>query len=251
MTDLHRAGLAGLFMTLKAFDNKNVKISGLEWELTSTTVKLIFKDDNLVNAFNDLVKYSFQIDDDGFFLLPGTELYKPFNQGKRYQLYEALRGTFLQFGPHCKTEQKRALLYELDGKQHFIREFAPLKWYKHQDAAKDFLNSKGTFKKFITVKGWLFPGGVERHSALANTYLSEPPELALCLLYAPIGVVYYRLNSVIKGRKARVAMVIPTIKNLEEYYLTRFAIATGGSEGNVFSWFASGPIDLLKVYVEI
>jgi CRISPR-associated protein Cas8a1/Csx13 len=48
------------------------------------------------------------------------------------------------------------------------------------------------------------------------------------LLYAPVGVIYYTIRSRAKGRKARLAMLIPEIHDLELYAEVRQVIAAQG-----------------------
>jgi len=43
MTSLHKAGLAGLFMTLRSFEERNRKIDGLSWELLPDKVRLCWQ----------------------------------------------------------------------------------------------------------------------------------------------------------------------------------------------------------------
>jgi CRISPR-associated protein Cas8a1/Csx13 len=61
-----------------------------------------------------------------------------------------------------------------------------------------------------------------------NTKLNESPETALLLLFAPVGVVYYMIRSRAKGRKARLALLIPEIQDLELYAEVRRVIAAQG-----------------------
>jgi len=46
MTSLHKAGLAGLFMTLRSFEERNRKIDGLSWELLPDKVRLCWQKEN-------------------------------------------------------------------------------------------------------------------------------------------------------------------------------------------------------------
>ena len=80
----------------------------------------------------------------------------------------------------------------------------------------------------IEAAGWLYPGGGQRHVAHAATKLNEPTELALALLFAPVGVIYYTIKSRTRGRKARMAMLIPEIRDLEIYAQVRQAFAAQG-----------------------
>src|ERR1041384_5508197 len=99
MTSLHKAGLAGLYMTLRAFDETNEQIKGLSWELDRTAVTLDWQEEKPKAAFDELIKRSFRIDG-AFARLKGLEISQPPNLDKKYQLYTALLNSFLQFGPH-------------------------------------------------------------------------------------------------------------------------------------------------------
>lgn len=223
MTSLHKAGLAGLYMTLQAFDEAGTKIRGLDWQLEPTEVTLHWQGELLKAAFETLIAKSFLLDSDGFIRLSGLESDNAPTIDKKYQLYEALLNSFLQFGPHRSKDSKRPLIYELNDLRFWIKDFEPITWFVHQDAPDKFLDKKNSFRSSVEVLGWLYPGGVQRH---AGVTLREPPDLALVLLYAPVGVIYYALKSRTKGRKARLAMVIPEVSDLEIYAEIRQAIAT-------------------------
>ena len=74
MTSLHKAGLAGLFMTLRSFEESNRKIDGLSWELLPDKVRLCWQKEKPHEAFNELVQESFKSDKDGFCHFPGLEI---------------------------------------------------------------------------------------------------------------------------------------------------------------------------------
>lgn len=228
MTSLHKAGLAGLYMTLQAFDGAGVKIKGLDWQLEPTSVVLSWQDEVMTDAFSALINKSFWRDDEGFVRLAGLESQKPPTTEQKYYLYTALLNSFLQFGPHRPTGTKRNLSYEVDNRLFWIKEFAPITKFRHQEAVKDFIDTKGHFKKSVEAGGWLYPGGGQRHVAHNETKLSEPIETALALMFAPIGVIYYMLRSHAKGRKARLAMLVPEIQDLESYAEIREAFAAQG-----------------------
>jgi CRISPR-associated protein Cas8a1/Csx13 len=223
MTSLHKAGLAGLYMTLRTFDETGVKIKGLEWQLEPAQITLHWQDNLLKVAFESLIAKSFWLDDEGFIRLTGLEPAKAPTKDKKHQLYEVLLNSFLQFGPHRSKGSKRTLIYEVNDLRCWIKDFEPITWFVHQDAPDKFIDNKNAFRQSVEVLGWLYPGGVQRH---AGVTLSEPAELALALLYAPVSVIYYALRSRAKGRKARLAMVIPEIKDLEVYAEIRQAVAT-------------------------
>jgi CRISPR-associated protein Cas8a1/Csx13 len=223
MTSLHKAGLAGLYMTLQAFDETGVKIEGLDWQLESTQVTMNWEDARLRVAFETLIAKSFWLDGEGFIRLSGLESAHTPSIDKRHQLYEALLNSFLQFGPHRSKDGKRHLIYEINDLRCWIENFEPITWFVHQDAPDKFIDKRDSFRPSVEVLGWLYPGGVQRH---AGVTLSEPPEPALALLYAPVSIIYYAVRSRSKGRKARLAMIIPEVPDLETYAVIRNAIAT-------------------------
>lgn len=227
MTSLHKAGLAGLYMTLRAFDETNVKIKGLDWQLEATGVVLSWQDEALETAFQDLIEKSFWLDG-GFIRLTGLEAQKPPTTEQKYHLYIALLNSFLQFGPHRPTGNKRPLSYEVDNRLYWIKEFAPITKFRHREAVKDFIDTKGRFKESVEAAGWLYPGGGQRHVAHGDTKLNESTEAALALMFAPVGVIYYLLKSRAKGRKARLAVLVPEIQDLELYADIREAFAARG-----------------------
>jgi CRISPR-associated protein Cas8a1/Csx13 len=227
MTSLHKAGLAGLYITLRTFDETSVKIKGLDWQLGATSVVLSWQDETSQAAFESLIEKSFWLDE-GFIRLTGLEAQKPPTTEQKYHLYTALLNSFLQFGPHRPTGNKRTLSYEVDNRPFWIKEFAPITKFRHRETVKDFIDNKGQFKKSVEAGGWLYPGGGQRHVAHNETKLSEPIETALALLFAPVGVIYYMLRSHAKGRKARLAMLVPEIQDLKLYAEIRQAFAAQG-----------------------
>lgn len=226
MTSLHKAGLAGLYMTLQAFEGKKETINGLKWELAPTQVKMVWLEEKPKAAFEELIAKSFWLEN-GFIRLTGLESGKP-TIAQSYHLYTALLNSFLQFGPHRQTGNKQNLSYEVDDKICWVKDFAPIENFRHQLASDDFIDKDGDLKESIEATGWLFPGGGQRHGVHNNTKLNEPIQLALPLLFAPIGVIYYTIRSMAKGRKTRLALVVPEVKDLETYVAIKRALATQG-----------------------
>jgi CRISPR-associated protein Cas8a1/Csx13 len=228
MTSLHKAGLAGLYMTLQAFEETNEHIEGLSWSLENKNVLLEWDDDRLKSTFEKFIDRSFWIDEEGFIRLKGLEINGFPKPDKKYQLYNALLNSFLQFGPHRPTDTKRDLFYDIGDHPFWIRDFAPIKTFRHRQAMSDFIDENGRFRESVDATGWLYPGGGQRHVVYKDTKLNESPELALALLFAPVGVVYYSIKSYAKGRKARLAMVVPHIEDLQAYSDTRQIFADFG-----------------------
>lgn len=239
MTSLHKAGLAGLYMTLSAFDERKERVEGLTWALEPKQVTLEWDDGRIKPAFEQLVQRSFRVDKEGFIRLTGLEAGREPTPDQKHHLYTALLNSFLQFGPHRPTGSKRTLSYEVDDRVHWIKEFAPIKEFRHQDVAKDFLDGQGQFRPTVEAAGWLYPGGGQRHVAHAETRLRETTESALALMFASVGVIYYTIRSRARGRKARLAMLIPEVQDLELYAEIRRTFAAQG----VLDLTASGASD--------
>lgn len=237
MTSLHKVGLAGLYMTLSAFDEFETKIPGLEWELSPKAITLHWQDEKL--GFENLIKQSFQLDQNGFIRLPGLEVAGQPKPDQLHHLHTALLASFLQFGPHRSVASKKPLTYEIDSKLYWIKEFAPITKYQHQKAPEFFLDTKGKFITNIEIGGWLYPGGAQRHVQHSNTKLEEPMCQALALLFAPIGCIYFTIISAKKKKKARLALIIPEVKDLEAYSEMRQNLAALG----IFDLTASSATD--------
>ncbi len=244
MSPLHRAGLAGLYMTLDSFSKSGYEMPGLKWSLTPSGVTLEWLDEKPSSAFRDLVSKSFQIDDNGFFRFPGLETEGPLSIEHKHLLYDALKNTFLQFGPHRKTSAKKTLSYQINDQIILDEGFSPIVSYRHLDSAEMFLN-KDCFIDSVKLSGWLFPGGTVRHSGSGATDLEEPPDRALCLLFAPIGCFYFKIQSKTQGRKTRAALIVPIINDLEAYVETRRVMY--GQD--VSSFTASGVSDAALRYL--
>jgi len=228
MTSLHKAGLAGLYMTLKAFEKKQEEIEGLEWELKGKQITLFWTKKTPKKAFENLVEKSFWIDDEGFIRLEGIEPRTGMTPEQKHILYQALLNSFLQFGPHRPTGKKRNLSYGVDNKVIWLKEFAPIKKIKQHQATKDFIDKNGNFKTNLNIASWLYPGGSQRHVGYKKTILNESFDLAFTLFFAPVGVVYYLIRSKARGRKSRLALLIPEIKDLRAYAKVREIIAAQG-----------------------
>lgn len=229
MTALHQAGLAGLYMTLRVLTESKKNIVGLRWKLEPTRITLDWYDTDVDGAFKDLISKSFWLDSDGFVRLTGLESSRPPTPDQKYLLYQSLLNSFLQFGPHRPTGTRTTLSYEIDEKPMYIKDFAPIKEFRHQSAFSDFVDGSGGFRSSVDAAGWLYPGGGQRHVAYPDTKLNEPLKLAFALLFAPVGVIYYLVRSRTSGRKVRLAMLLPEVKDLEQYSEVRSAIASRSS----------------------
>jgi len=133
-------------------------------------------------------------------------------------------GSFLQHNKQNRIPKgtpSREVVLALGDRQVVVEYRALVKPYAHAEAAKSLENKRGGLERSITVKGWLYPGAAERHSNLTGTEMEEPPEKYICLVFAPVGALFYRLSHRgIDGqfdKRRGTAVCFPHIRDLEEY----------------------------------
>jgi CRISPR-associated protein Cas8a1/Csx13 len=123
MTMLHRAGVAGLYMTLKAlaksYPTLNSRQGNFKWVLTNDSISLDWQGCDH-EALDWLFSESFQISDLGLISLLGLD-----SQTKETQLitHIGMYNTFLQHNSVLKVV-KSSPLVKLNGQIH--RKFAPM-----------------------------------------------------------------------------------------------------------------------------
>lgn len=243
MTILHRSALAGLWMTLKAFDDLFPepvdRPQGLTWELTSRSVTLGWQCSDF-EALDWLVKESFRIDDSGIIDLPGLDI-DPKNSSElqtRITIHQGIRGTFLQHPSTFKSAGNELYALDADGHQVSIQYQRALS-YSHQKFAPNLCNSKtGSIgSESLAVAGWLSPGAVVRHTAFSGqTAIEETPQNAFLLLFALLGCQYFVLRSRFCDKRTQYALVIPDVRDLELYAAKRIEHKRWGYQ----NFYASG-----------
>lgn len=249
MTSLHKVGLAGLWMTLKAIEDdeeamRRLRKAGGSWERTETSVTLHW-DGKPDLFFKQLFEESFKIDKNG--LLWFAALGEPANHPQHaVVLQETVLGSFLQHGQTRKADkaqEPRGNISVRVDESPLVLRFRKLTWYAHQD-------SKFSPLSVNPLAGWHFPGGVVRHVGLGqdSTALEEPPERALALRYAPVGAIYFELRHRGGGVRPQYALVLPEIRNLETYARARASFLKFGAK----QLYASGTAEAgLRVLSEL
>lgn len=216
MTNLHRVGLAGLYMTLRVLDPAQyVQWGG--WNLTPHSVELYWHTTPR-DLIAPIIHDAFGIDKDGVIMFAA-------NKGRstdevKFLLHEAILNSYLQFGPHCKkgeTKERSSSLEEV----MLIRKFKPAISYKHQSADSELFDKHGNFKQEVSIIGWVFPGGVIRHNAYSDTGFINLPSHFLALLFAPVASLYFKIfcrtqEGKFDTRKGA-ALVLPHITDLQAY----------------------------------
>ncbi|MEN9242440.1 MAG: type I-MYXAN CRISPR-associated Cas8a1/Cmx1 [Thermostichus sp. DG02_3_bins_51] len=220
LTLLHRAGLAGLWMTLKQLEKETSltqRLGSLNWELTPREIHLKWEGNDL-EVLDWLLRESFQLDD-GLISLRGLDS-KSMRKDSQVIIHEGILGTFLQHNKTHKAIGKKVQSFILDeDKPPIITEYKALESYACQDFAEKLCDNKGKLlKKPINISGWLYPGAATRHAAFtSDTSFEESPQLAFVLLYALVACCYYILRSRLRDKRAEYALVIPEITNMETY----------------------------------
>jgi len=218
-TLLHRAGLAGLWMSLKQLDAETYirdRPGNLTWQLTADQVSLQWKGEDF-QVLNWLLNESFQLDD-GRISLRGLDS-KTMDIQSQLILHQGILGTFLQ---HNKTHTSTGLVSKSfileEGKPELVARYKHLSGYIYQQA-KILCDKQGKFlTKPIKVPGWLNPGTVVRHIAFSSsTSFEEPPDAVFVLLFAAVACCYYSIRSKLRDKRAEYALVIPEITDLAAY----------------------------------
>ncbi|MEW6496221.1 MAG: type I-MYXAN CRISPR-associated Cas8a1/Cmx1 [Cyanobacteriota bacterium] len=220
LTLLHRAGLAGLWMTLKHFENNpsEKRPQGLSWHLTPRQVMLQWEG-NDCEVLDSLLKESFQLHK-GLISLRCLDSKELTDIQTRLIVHQGILGTFLQ---HTSTHKSKGVVQQTlqidEDSPEIVISYKFLESYVYQEFAKQLCDSKGRLlNKPLKVAGWLNPGAVVRHIAFsADTSFEETPEQALMLLFAPVACCYFLLQSKLQDKKAQFALVIPEVTDLEKY----------------------------------
>jgi CRISPR-associated protein Cas8a1/Csx13 len=220
MTAIHKAGVAGLWMTLRSLERdqhakQRLLDAGGFWDLSNTEVSLHWKGKGFFKA---LFQESFKIDKNGLLWFPALGVPTDHPQHS-VVLQEALLGSFLQHGRTRKSDSaqtpKGAVTVEID-EIPLILKFHKVTQYANQIAQYDPMSIN-------PVAGWQLPGGAVRHVGLGqhSTALEESPEGALALRYAPVGAIYFEIRRRGGSIRPHYALVFPEIVDLKGYARSR------------------------------
>lgn len=221
-TLLHRAGLAGLWMTLRQLEQENIQVlSGLKWQLNQRQVNLNWEGNDR-DLLEWLLQESFQLND-GIIALRGLDS-KSMREDAQVIVHQGILGTLLQHTSTHKSDGIIAKFLSLGEDELKIEvKYKNLKSYAYQQFAENLCDRKGELlTKPISVAGWLNPGAAVRHIAFSSdTSFEELPENAFILLFAPVACYYYILRSKLRDKRAQYALVIPEVTDLEKYAMYR------------------------------
>jgi CRISPR-associated protein Cas8a1/Csx13 len=216
---LHRAGIAGLWMTLNQLNKEGVEApDNLTWKLFPQKVELF----NITPTNLDwLFKEAFQIDQ-GLISLRGINA-KNMRRDAVVIVHQGILGTFLQHNSTLKSAGIATEVLSLDdeGQDQIEVKYKGVESYAYQTFIKNLVDKKDKDKfvtKPINIAGWLNPGVVVKHvSFSADTSFKESFEGALALAFSPVACYYYLLRSRLRDIRAQYALVIPEVKDLEKF----------------------------------
>lgn len=219
MTELHRVGLAGLYMTLKNLSPNRYKDVG-SWELASQRVTIHWTK-KPGDFFRLLFEEAFELSSEGCIRFKAHRKH-PMGDIERLQMHRAVCLSYFQHPQVCKMEKgERALQFDYQDRS-VTQTIRPVKEYGSMKGAGLFLNASGDFRKSIQLAGWVFLGGTVRHVAHPATALTSSAPLFLPLVFAPVASLYFLISH--RDRDGRwdnrrnAAVVLPHITNLETFY---------------------------------
>lgn len=198
MTHVHRVGLAGLYLTLNSLAASTGIPGDIQYESEPHRLRLSWKGE-AAETFKFLFQEAFGISKDKPEGLVDFAAHRGSGVGdlERIELNRAILNSFLQHNKQNnipKGTASKSLTLSLEDKQVLV-EYRPfVKPYAHSQAAALLPKKKDWHTKPIKIKGWLFPGAAERHSNLSGTEIEETPERFICLLFAPVACLYYRIS---------------------------------------------------------
>lgn len=247
-TLLHRAGLAGLWMTLKQLQ-REVPIDNrpqrFRWETDTDDLLVANRGFTLQWENNDLsvldwfLKWSFQIAD-GLIYLKGLDS-THMSIESQVIIHKGILGTLLQHNKTHKATGTQTKSFQLeDDKPPVLVKYKSLQSYVYQEFAKNLCDKKGNWlNKPMKVAGWLNPGAAVKHIAFtSSTSFEETPEQAFILLFAPVACYYFLLSSTLRDKRAQYALIIPEITDLEKY--ANYRQNSHLREASYKDFFASG-----------
>ncbi|MDY6784755.1 MAG: type I-MYXAN CRISPR-associated Cas8a1/Cmx1 [Cyanobacteriota bacterium] len=216
MTLLHRAGLAGLWMTLNQLERERINIQGLKWELGDRAVTLAWEGQD-IDVLDGLLKEAYQLKD-GLIALRGLDS-ETMTPEAQVAMHQGILGTFLQHNSTHKSQGVTSRSFIIDEeKPEIVVKYKALTSYVHQTFARNLCDKNGNLlTKPIRIAGWLSPGAVVKHTAFSNTSFEELPDRAFLLLFAPVACCYYCLRSQLRDKRSQYALVIAEMTNLRNY----------------------------------
>ncbi len=223
-TIMHRAGMTGLYMTLKrleqTFPESQNRAGHLSWLLTPDTIELFWEGSDLV-ALDWLIRKSFQLDDKGLIQLAALEN-DATKLKQKIHVHEGICAIFLRHNKFYKIGEMVKQKLIVDGRE-VDYQYKSLIWYAHQTFAQHLceIDTQQLKQDYLQFTSWLYLGGVVRHARLEKvTKLEDKPQYAFALLFVLIVCQYCLLHLPSEDLKNktphRYLVVIPEVNDFEE-----------------------------------
>lgn len=226
---LERAGLAALYMSLRAAEEREEDLSPLEWaedDLTAESVTIRSGTDD-ESAIVRLFEWAWQACD-GVLYLPAVHREDGVrdNPFMRATAHNGIMRTFLQ---HPRVQPKGKPVeqaVQLDEDRHIRFAYQPVDPGKLKPIADlkraGFFTRKGFLSEGdVALSGWVFPGIAPRYGG--EVAWSGSPSTGLLLMLAPIVCLYQQLHN----QRGTWIYVVPDVRDLEEFDAIRVSPVFG------------------------
>ena len=240
-TQLHRAGLGGLWFVLKSLSS--VKEKKINWKISRDRDEItLYWECSDSEALTWLLSQAYRLTEEGIIKISANGNLTTLEQ---IAIHKGITSVFYLQPRAIKSPGKTTITLDIDDKQIEV-EYKPLEYYPHQDLRTLKPYKKEKLKPHIPIVSWLYPGGGNLHEALgAKTKLEETPAGLIALAFAPIACSYYRVRSRLKQTKSLWALIIPDVENLEKLANSR----KQQEQVRYLDYFASGISDASLKYL--
>jgi len=226
---LERAGLAALYMSLRAAEERQVDLSPLQWDESDLAVDsvTIRSGADLESAIARLFEWAWQVTE-GVLYLPAVHRDHKArdNAFLRVPTHNGIMRTFLQ---HPRVQPKGDLaqhVVQLDEDCHVAFAFQPvepsrLKPITDLERSRFFTKEGAPSDEEVSLSGWVFPGIAPRYGR--EVAWKGPPSMGMLLMLAPITCLYQQLHN----QRGTWLYVVPDVRDLEEFDAIRVSPSFG------------------------
>jgi CRISPR-associated protein Cas8a1/Csx13 len=220
---MHRAGMAGLCMTLQQlerhFPTPASRPGNLTWSVNNSSISLDWQGEDFT-VLDWLLRQSFQINEKGLISLTGLDS-SSMELINQIHLHQAIGATFLRHHRfYIPGEQTSEDIDVNDIEGNFPYKYKKIECYAHQTFANQLCNEAGhLLRDYIQIVSWIYPGATVRHAILYKyNKLEEKVEYALALLFLPLVCQYFIWHSnslrIDTKQATKYILVIPEVTNL-------------------------------------
>lgn len=167
-TIMHRAGMAGLWMTLQQlelhFPTPATRPGNLSWLLTNCSISLDWQGEDFT-VLDWLLRQSFQINEKGLITLTGLDS-SSMELINQIHLHQAIGATFLRHNQFYNSGEQTSEDLSVDGITGTLK-YKKIEWYAHQSFANKLCDEAGQLlRNYLQIVSWIYPGATVRHAIL-------------------------------------------------------------------------------------